>query len=93
MRTKILYATFDTGPDSRNSVRITRLRPPRKQEPRCHDYFPHSGNAGGLNRSVQHLLAVYLPEFEIPKFFLDADLSAALPHRARLVNALTSLFV
>jgi hypothetical protein len=54
---------------------------------------PSPGKSGGLNRSVQHLLGVYLPEFEIPKFFLDADLSAALPHRDQLVNALTSLFV
>jgi len=51
-----------------------------------------TGKWGGLNRSVQHLLAVYLPEFEIPKFFLDADLSATPPHRARLENTLTSLF-
>jgi hypothetical protein len=28
---------------------------------------------GGLNRSVQHLPGVYLPEFQIPKFFLDVD--------------------
>jgi hypothetical protein len=33
-----------------------------------------------INRSVQHLLVVYLPEFEIPKFFLDADL-IEVPHR------------
>jgi hypothetical protein len=47
---------------------------------------------GGLNGSVQHLLAVYLPEFEIPKFFLDADLSAVRLCRALLENTLTSLF-
>jgi hypothetical protein len=29
---------------------------------------------GGLKGSMQHLLAVYLLEFEIPKSFLDADL-------------------
>src|SRR5450631_3927753 len=48
---------------------------------------------GGLNGSVQHLLAVYLLEFQIPMFFSDADLSAAPPRRAQLVNALTNLFV
>jgi hypothetical protein len=63
----------------------------RCPRPRCK--FPHSGKRGGLNGSVQHLLAVYLPESEIPKFFLEADLSAALPHRARLENVLTSPFV
>src|ERR1039458_10539231 len=47
---------------------------------------PHSGKTGGLHRSVQHLLAVYLPEFENPKFFLDADLSAAPPRRVLLEN-------
>jgi hypothetical protein len=45
----------------------------------------------GLNGFVQHLLAVYLPEFEIPKFFLDANLIAVPPRRAPLVNTLTSL--
>src|SRR5580692_13167801 len=54
---------------------------------------PVSGKSGGLNRSVQHLLAVYLLEFETPKFFLDADLGAAPPHRVLPENALTSLFV
>jgi hypothetical protein len=39
---------------------------------------------------VQHWLAVYLPEFEIPTFFLDADLSATPPRRALLENILTS---
>jgi hypothetical protein len=56
------------------------------------DRGPSPGKPGGLNRSVQHLLAVYLPEFEIPKVFLDADLSAAPPHRVLLENTLTSLF-
>jgi hypothetical protein len=54
---------------------------------------PSPDKSGGLNKSVQHLLAVYLPEFEIPKFFLDADLSEAPPRRAQPVNALTNLFV
>ncbi|MCU1253090.1 MAG: hypothetical protein JWQ49_6119, partial [Edaphobacter sp.] len=29
--------------------------------------------SGGLNGSMQHLPGVYLPEFQIPKFFLDVD--------------------
>jgi hypothetical protein len=41
---------------------------------------------------VQHLLAVYLPEIEIPKFFLDTELSAAPPHRVLLEKTLTSRF-
>jgi hypothetical protein len=28
---------------------------------------------GGLNGSMQHLLGVYWPEFQSPKFFLDVD--------------------
>jgi hypothetical protein len=40
---------------------------------------PPSDKPGGLNRSVQHLLAVYLPASENPKFFWDVDLSAAPP--------------
>ncbi len=55
--------------------------------------MPVSEKTGGLNGSVQHLLAVYLPEFEIPKFFWDADLIEAPPHRVLPVNTLTSLFV
>ena len=54
---------------------------------------PSPDKSGGLNGSVQHLLAVYLPEFEIPKFFLDADLKAARLCRGLLENRLTSLFV
>ena len=54
--------------------------------------IPATENPGGLNGSVQHLLAVYLPESEIPKFFLDADLIAVPPRRAPLENTLTSLF-
>jgi hypothetical protein len=41
----------------------------------------------------QHLLAVYPPESEIPKFFLDADLNAARPHRAVIENSRTSWFL
>src|ERR1700676_2234474 len=48
--------------------------------------------SGGLNGSVQHLLAVYLPEFQNPKFFLDVDLSVAQLCRDQLENTLTSLF-
>ena len=29
--------------------------------------------SGGLNRSVQHYLEVYLPEFESPKFVAGVD--------------------
>ena len=29
--------------------------------------------SGGLNGSMQHLLGVYWPEFQSPKFFLDVD--------------------
>ena len=54
---------------------------------------PSLDKSGGLNRSMQHLLAVYLPEFEIPKFFLDADLIAVPPHQVLPENTLTSLFV
>jgi hypothetical protein len=35
---------------------------------------PHSDNPGGLNGSLQHLLAVYPPESQIPKSFVAADL-------------------
>ena len=28
---------------------------------------------GGLNRSMQHWLAVYSPEFQSPRFFADVD--------------------
>ena len=52
----------------------------------------HSEKGGGLNGSVQHWLAVYLPESEIPKFFWDADSGAAPPRRVLLENALTGLF-
>ena len=48
---------------------------------------------GGLNGSVQRLLAVYLPESEIPKFFWGADLIAMPPRRALLENTLTGLLV
>jgi hypothetical protein len=54
---------------------------------------PHSDKRGGLNRSVQHLLAVYLLESQNPKSSVVVDLIAALPHRALLENTLTSLFV
>jgi hypothetical protein len=30
-------------------------------------------NAGGLNRSMQHWLAVYLPAFQSPKFVAGVD--------------------
>lgn len=36
-----------------------------------------SGKRCQLNRSLQHFLEVYSQEFEILKFFLDADLTAA----------------
>jgi hypothetical protein len=39
---------------------------------------PVFDNAGGLNGSLQHWLAVYAPGFQTPKFFLDADLTSAL---------------
>src|SRR3984885_14774502 len=71
----------------RNKV-LCRSRPRWK-----HTKKPRHDIRGGLNRSLQHLLAVYLPEFEIPKFFWDADLNAAPPHRVLLENTLTSLFV
>jgi hypothetical protein len=48
--------------------------------------IPHSGKACGLNGSVQHLLAVYLLEFEFPKFFLEVDLISAQPG-ARLIES------
>ena len=48
--------------------------------------------SGGLNGSVQHLLAVYLLESESPKSFVVVDLTAAPPRRALLENTLTSLF-
>ena len=75
----------------------TELAPTRtglNRFPLCKDpRFPVDDNAGGLNGSVQHLLAVYVPEFEIPKFFWDADLKAARLCRGLLENRLTSLFV
>src|ERR1700730_3125804 len=46
---------------------------------------PHSDKRGGLNGSVQHLLAVYLPESQNPKSFVVADLSAARLCRVLLV--------
>ena len=33
--------------------------------------------SGGLNRSVQHWLGVYLRESQSPRFFADVDLGAA----------------
>jgi hypothetical protein len=54
--------------------------------------FQATGNGGGLNGSMQHWPAVYLPEFEIPTFFSDVDLSAARFCRALLENTLTGLF-
>ena len=39
-----------------------------------------------LKRSMQHLLAVYSQEFEIPESFLDVDSSAARPGRVALVR-------
>ena len=32
-----------------------------------------SDNAGGLKGSMQHWLAVYPPEFQIPMFFVAVD--------------------
>jgi hypothetical protein len=32
-----------------------------------------SDNPGGLKGSMQHWLAVYPPEFQIPMFFVAAD--------------------
>jgi hypothetical protein len=32
-----------------------------------------SEKVGGLNGSMQHLLGVYWPEFQNPRFFLDVD--------------------
>ena len=55
--------------------------------------MPSPEKRGGLNGSVQRLLAVYLPESEIPKFFWDADLIAMPPRRALLENTLTGLLV
>jgi hypothetical protein len=48
--------------------------------------FPIPEKRGGLNGSVQDLLAVYLREFQIPKFFLDVDLPgiAVVPERQNL---------
>src|ERR1039458_1686958 len=37
------------------------------------------GNPGGLNRSVQHWLAVYSPEFQSPRSFAGVDSGAELP--------------
>src|ERR1700681_1053062 len=54
--------------------------------------LPDSSKKGGLNGSMQHLLAVYSPEFQIPKFFLDADLSAGRLCRVRIENNQTSRF-
>ena len=49
--------------------------------------------SGGLNGSVQQLLAVYLPDFEVPKYFLDSGLSAVPLYRVLLEHTLTGLFV
>src|SRR5882762_6738115 len=46
-----------------------------------------------LKRSMQHLLAVYSQEFEIPESFLDVDSSAARPGRAALERWETSPFL
>jgi hypothetical protein len=51
---------------------------------------PHK--QGGLNGSMQHYLAVYLPESQNPKSFAVVDLSAALPCRGLLENSQTSRF-
>src|ERR1700676_4726844 len=53
---------------------------------------PDSDKRGGLNGSTQHLLAVYLPESQIPKSFAGVDLNAVLPCRALLENSRTSRF-
>ena len=39
---------------------------------------------GGLNGSMQHSLAVYPPESQIPKSFVAADLNAAPPCRVEI---------
>ena len=41
-------------------------------------FYQVPGKRCQLNRSTQHFLEVYSQEFEIPEFFLDADLAAAL---------------
>ena len=46
------------------------------QETRIKRKFPDSDKTGGLTGSTQHWLAVYLPEFEIPTFFVAVDSSA-----------------
>jgi hypothetical protein len=42
--------------------------------------------------SMQHLLAVYPPEPQIPKFFADVDLNAGRPCPARIEKRLTNPF-
>jgi hypothetical protein len=37
------------------------------------DGMRRTSSKGGLNGSMQHLLGVYWPEFQSPKFFLDVD--------------------
>src|SRR5882762_4576296 len=52
-----------------------------------------TSNPCRLKRSMQHLLAVYSQEFEIPESFLDVDSSAARPGRAALERWETSPFL
>src|SRR5580698_284523 len=44
---------------------------------RCEVMLHLDGNGCRLNRSMQHFVEVYWREFEILRFFLDADLIAA----------------
>ena len=52
--------------------------------PGVQGWEPIYDNPCRLRRSTQHLLGVYLLEFEILEFFLDVDSSAARPGRAAL---------
>src|SRR6202049_5092000 len=71
--------------------------PAKSQDPRrlngiIGKWLPDSDTQGALNRSLQHLLAVYSLESQSPKSFVDADLTSALLCRVQLVYSRTSPF-
>ena len=87
---KSIYISSSSSPARNRSRLLASVKGRPASCPRLQK--PHSDKTGGLNGSLQHLLAVYLPEFEIPKFFLDVDLIVVPPRRALLENILTILF-
>jgi hypothetical protein len=67
----------EDGPDyvrvkDKPEVTLVPVKSPYRQV-RAFRRVQVAGNPGGLNRSVQHSLAVYSPAFQSPRSFADVD--------------------